>query len=67
MKVKLLKDVVEGGSIKTVIRKSRKLVIGFFAGTVVDLSEASAKKYIDSGLAEAYTGDEVAANAEAAT
>lgn len=67
MKVKLLKDVVEGGNIKTVIRRSRKLVVAFFADTIVELSDASAQKYIDAGLAEKYTGDELAANEESGT
>ena len=51
MKVKLLKDVLENGVVKVAVR--RRSVTAFFAGTEVEMSDASAQKYIEAGLAEA--------------
>ncbi|HRC61695.1 MAG TPA: hypothetical protein PLX85_00555 [Dehalococcoidia bacterium] len=53
MRVKLLQDVQENGQIKTTVRLKRKQVIGWFAGTELEMSDATARKYIDAGLAEA--------------
>lgn len=61
MKVRLLKEVVDAGATKTVVRRSRQSAIAFFPGVVVEMSDASAQKYIDNGLAEAFvepTADE---------
>jgi hypothetical protein len=53
MIVKLLQDVLENGQVKTTVRKSRKQVIGWFAGTVIDVSEVTGAILIEQGVAEA--------------
>ena len=55
MKVKLLKDVLENGVVKVAVR--RRQVTAFFAGTEVEMSDASAQKYIEAGLAEAVAAE----------
>lgn len=52
MRVKLTQDVLENGQVKTTIRPRRKQAIGWFEGAVVEMSDASAQKYIEAGLAE---------------
>lgn len=52
MRVKLKQDVLENGQVKTTVRTKRKQVIGWFEGTEIELSDASAQKFIDAGLAE---------------
>ena len=55
--VKLLKDVLEGGAPKIGKRRNaegKKVFFLFAEGEVVSLSDASAKKYIDAGLAEVF-------------
>lgn len=54
MLVKLLKDVTQNGQIKTTVRPSRKLVIGWFEGTVLDMPPSQAAKFIQAGQAEEY-------------
>ena len=61
MRVKLLKDIEEGGQVKTTIRVKRKQAIGWFEGTELEMSEASGQKYIDAGLAEAVAAESPAA------
>lgn len=50
MKVKLLKDVFDGPNLK--YTNHRGVVTPFVKGAVVEMSDTSAKKYIDNGLAE---------------
>ncbi len=52
MRVKLTKDVLENGQVKTTIRPRRKQVIGWFEGAEIDVSDATGAKLIDKGLAE---------------
>ena len=51
MRVKLLKDVLENGQVKTTIRPRRKQVIAWFEGTEMDMSDATAERFIAEGLA----------------
>lgn len=60
MRIRLLQDVLEGGQVKTTIRSTRRQVIGWFAGTEIEVSEASGQKLIDAGTAEIVTTEEVA-------
>lgn len=58
MLVTLKQDVMQGGQIKVSVRKPPRETVAWFAGTVIDMSTESAKKYIDAGLAEpASPGD----------
>jgi hypothetical protein len=52
MKVKLLKHIPEGGGLKMARRKGRD--IPFVEGAVIEMSEASAEKYIKLGWAEPF-------------
>lgn len=55
MKVKLVKDIYDGnGQIKTTVRPLRKVAIGWFQGSIIELSETSAQKFIERGDAEAF-------------
>lgn len=63
MKVRLLSDVLENGGIKTVRRHLQsdgtyKLVQPFTKGRVIEMSDASAQKYIEKGLAESAEGEQ---------
>lgn len=49
MKIRLLKDVMQEGRIKTTIRASKKVVIGWFAGTEIEVSDATGRKLIEAG------------------
>lgn len=53
MKVKLVKDKMENGKVKTTVRASRGTGIFWFAGTEVEVSEETGKKLIASGDAVA--------------
>lgn len=64
MKVKLKKTIVEGGNIKGSVREGRDAV-AFVEGAIIDMSDASGKKYIEKGLAEPYVEPEPEATAEA--
>lgn len=55
MWVRLLKDVIENGVVKTARREGRRNV-EFAEGAVVHMSDASARKYIERGLAEETDG-----------
>jgi len=62
MKVRLLSHLVEQGGIKMARRHLQsdgtyRLQTPFTKGSVIEMSDASAQKYIDKGLAEAVTGD----------
>lgn len=50
MKVKLLKDVMEDGNLKVAYRKAG--AIPYVKGTVIEMSETSAHKYVSAGLGE---------------
>jgi hypothetical protein len=57
MKVKLLKNVIENGGVKVARRRQQAdgsylVEVPFVAGTVIEMSDASAAKYIADGLAE---------------
>lgn len=49
MKIKLLRDKEDAGQIKTSIKRNRGRGIFWLKGTVIEMSEASGQKYIDSG------------------
>lgn len=51
MRVKLLRDIDNGGKVKVRARRGRPPV-ALFEGTVIEMSDTSAKKYIDKGWAE---------------
>ena len=53
MRVKLTEDVRENGAIKVAKRGSQPAVV-YEKDTVVDMSDASAQKYIKQGKAVAY-------------
>lgn len=57
MKVKLIKDVVEDGRLRTTNRHGK--FIPWIAGTIILMSDTSAKKYIDKGIAEQAPDDAV--------
>lgn len=52
MKIKLLKDIEQGNTLKVVKRRGK--YICFLEGTVVEVSETTAQKWIKEGLAEEY-------------
>lgn len=58
MRVKLVKDVLQNGQVKTVKRPGRPGQF-FEAGMVIEVSDATGEKYIAAGLAE-YAPKEVA-------
>lgn len=55
MKVKLLQDVIEGSAPKTV--KKGEEWIQFTKGRIIEMSEASGKKYVEKGLGEEVVED----------
>lgn len=60
MLVKLTQTIMEGHGVKISVRKPPRKSVAFVEGTVLELSEASAQKYIDQGKAVKYTGEEPA-------
>lgn len=56
MKVKLLKDVMEGGKVKTTIRPNRRTGIFWFKDTEIEVSEETGAKLIERGDAEKVDG-----------
>ena len=56
MRVKLTKDVMQDGRVKTTVRMKRKQVIGWFQGTEIEVSEATGQKLIENGDAVAVEG-----------
>lgn len=63
MKVRLLSNVVENGGIKMARRHLQpdgkyKFEQPFVKGAPIEMSDKSAQKYIDKGLAEAVTEDD---------
>lgn len=56
MRVKLLQDVGRtGGAVSVTVRRGR-LPIFWEKGAVMEMSDASAAKYIKQGVAERYDG-----------
>lgn len=56
MRVKLLQDVCRsGGAVEMTVRRGRVPVV-WEKGAVIEMSDASAKKYIKQGVAKAYDG-----------
>lgn len=53
MKIELLKDVTENGQVKTTLRPKRKVAIGWFQGTQMEVSDATGQKLIEAGTAKA--------------
>ncbi len=49
MRIKLTQDVMEPTGIKVVRHQGRRAVV-FEKDVVIDMSESSARKYIDAGL-----------------
>lgn len=63
MRVKLLKDVFEkdrfgAETLKVNRAHGRRKTAAFVEGAVIEMSNATAKKYIDNGLAVEYTDPE---------
>jgi hypothetical protein len=60
MLVKLTQDVKENGGLKTTARPGRATVV-WRAGTVIEMSDATAAKYVAAGTAAPLTAEERAA------
>lgn len=64
MKIKLLTNIFEkdrhgnDAALKVTIRKNRSVVIPWVTGTVVEMSDESAAKFIERGQAEAVAEQE---------
>jgi len=56
MRVKLIKDVLQNGQVKTVKRPGRPGMF-FEAGQVVEVSDATGAKWIAAELATAYVAE----------
>jgi hypothetical protein len=52
MRIRLLKDVMENGTVKKTDRPKKKLTIAWWEGTELEVSEATGEKLIDRGDAE---------------
>lgn len=59
MRVKLVKDVLQNGQVKTVKRPGRPGMF-FEAGQVVEVSDATGAKWIAAGIASAYADEQPA-------
>lgn len=57
MRVMLTESVIEGNSVKTVMRDGHKPVV-YVEGAIVEMSDASARKYIKKGWARELTEEE---------
>lgn len=51
MKIKLKETIIEDRAVKTTLRHGRKPIV-FVEGAIIEMSEASAMKYIVAGLAD---------------
>lgn len=51
MVIVLLKDKMEGGQVKVTHRPNKRKVIGWFAGTEMEVSDATGQKLIEAGEA----------------
>ena len=58
MLVKLTQTIMEGHGVKISVRKPPRKSVPFVEGAILELSDASAQKYIDQGKAVKYTGEE---------
>lgn len=58
MRVRLLKDVHENGQVKSTLKVRRKAITGWFAGTELEVSDATGAKLIERGDAEKITEGE---------
>jgi len=58
MLVKLTQTIMEGHGVKISVRKPPRKSVPFVEGAVIDMSEASAQKYIEQGKAVAYVPEE---------
>lgn len=58
MLVKLTQTIMEGHGVKISVRRPPRKSVPFVEGAVIDMSDASAQKYIDEGKAVKYTGEE---------
>lgn len=56
MLVKLKQTIMEGHGVKICVRKPPRKSVPFIEGAILEMSDASAQKYIDRGQAEKYTG-----------
>ncbi len=63
MKIRLLKDKLEEGRVKTTIRRNRGQGIVWLTGAVIEVSDETGKKLVKNGEAEVVT-EEVAAEAQ---
>jgi hypothetical protein len=53
MRVKLLEDIVRNGRVKIVAKRGRRPVV-FHRDTVIEVSDATGKKWIEQGKAKKY-------------
>lgn len=58
MLVKLTQTIMEGHGVKISVRKPPRKSVPFVEGAILELSDASAQKYIDAGKAVKYEGEE---------
>lgn len=56
MIIKLVRDVVENGVVKTTVRPGKKKVFGWFEGAILDVSDATGRKLIERGDAIEHSG-----------
>lgn len=52
MKIRLLKDKMEGAAVKTTIRRNRGQGIVWLKGTVISVSDATGRKLVENKEAE---------------
>ncbi len=57
MRIRLTETIREGGQVKMTVREKRGVVIGWFSGVEIEVSEATGRKFIEAGKAVAV--DEV--------
>lgn len=60
MRVKLVKDVLQNGQVKTVKRPGRPGMF-FEAGQVVEVSDATGAKWVAAGMATDYVAEDAKA------
>ena len=59
MIIKLVRDVLENGVIKTTVRPGKKKAFAWWDGSVLDVSDSSGKKLIDRGDAVEFVPETV--------
>ncbi len=57
MRIRLLKDVLENGQVKSTVQRSKKTITGWFEGAEFEVSDATGAKLVERG--DAVNLDEV--------